>query len=337
MNKPLAVRLIFFALTFPVIFLAGCKKNDTSPKPVITITPPAQQNKIVYLDYLIGPNTYTLWTANYDGSGAQQVNIAMPAKVKLGGGLPKISLDDKNIYFNGISTVDNVSSIYSCDMTGNNVKLLVAGGNNGQAEIKGTYYTNQQGKILYGMVVNYAQYLWTANSDGSDQQQINVTLPVNSYVPSYSMLVPSLDGKTIFFIIYLADGNEFIYSCGVDGSKLTPVINDPSGYSYIIGAAFSTGQQSKIVYMNYKGSGQMMIANSDGSGAQAVNYTLPYPAATDVNPPAISPDGKTIFFNTTGLNGNEYGVYSCNIDGSNLKQLLTPSTQYHAFFIGQAF
>jgi hypothetical protein len=337
MNKLLVARLTLFALAFSVIFLAGCKKNGTSPKPPITIAPPAQQNKIVYLDYLNGPNTYTLWTANYDGSGAQQINIAMPTKIKLGGGLPKISLDDKNIYFNGVSTVNNVSSIYSCDMNGNNVNLLVAGGNDGQAEISGTYYANQQGKILYGMIVNYAEYLWSANSDGSDQQQINVTLPVNAYVPASSLLVPSPDGKTIFFRLALANGNYFIYSCGVDGSKLTPVINDPSGYSYFIGAAFIVGQQSKIVYMNYKGSGQIMIANSDGSGAQAVSYTLPYPAATNVNPPAMSPDGKTIFFNTTGLNGNEYGVYSCNIDGSNLKQILTPPTRYDSYVIGQAF
>ncbi len=337
MNKLLTVRLTLVALAFSVIFMAGCKKSGTSPKPAITIASPAQQNQIVYLDYLNGPNTYTLWMANYDGSGAQQVNITMPANVKLGGGLPKISLDDKNIYFNGISTVNNVSSIYSCDMNGDNVKLLVAGGNDGLAAISGTYYANQQGEILYGMVANYAEDLWTANSDGSDQQQINVTLPVNAYVPASSLLVPSPDGKTIFFRLALADGNYFIYSCGVDGSKLTPVINDSSGYSYFIGASFTAGNQAKIVYMNYKGFGQIMIANSDGSGAQAVNYTLPYPAATDANPPAISPDGKTIFFNTIGLNGNEYGVYSCNIDGSNLKQLLTPPTRYDSFVIGQAF
>lgn len=337
MNRPLFTRLILSASVCAVIFVTGCKKNNASSGPVNIITFPAQQNKIVYLDYLNGPDTYTLWTANYDGLDAQQVNIAMPANVKLGGGPPKISPDDKKIYFNGLSTVSYISSVYSCDMDGSNVQLVVTGGANGAAAISGDYYANGQGKILYSMGFNYARDPWTANSDGSAQQQINVTLPPNTYIPNWSLMVPSPDGKTIFFTLALADGNYFIYSCGIDGSKLTPVVNDPSGYEYIIGSAFTAGGQSKIIYINFKGSGQIMIGNSDGSGAQAVNYKLPYPAFTDSAPPSISPDGKTIFFNAVGLNGNEYAVYSCNIDGSNLKQLLTPTTSLDYLIIGQAF
>lgn len=337
MNKTLVVHFALFATVFMVISLAGCKKNSTLSNPGNSLTPPAQQNKIVYLDLLNGPNTYTLWTANYDGSNAQQVNITMPANVKLGSGSPKISLDDKKIYFNGISTLNNVSNIYSCDLDGSNVQLLVAGGAAGLPGIGGTYYENQQGKILYRMVENYAQNAWTANSNGSNQQQINITLPNNAYIPAKSALAPSPDGKTIFFTLALANGNFYIYSCGIDGSKLTPVINDPSGYYYIMGSAFTIGKQSKIVYINYKGPSQIMVANLDGSGAVAVNYSLPYPATTDSAAPGISPDGKTIFFNATGLNGNGYGVYSCNTDGSNLKQILTPPTRYDYFIIGQAF
>jgi len=336
MTKSLPSNLILFVLAICGIF-TGCKKNSPSPKPTTTITPPAQQNKIVYLDYLIGPSTYTLWASNYDGSSAQQVNIALPANVKLGGGLPKISLDDKSIYFDGISTISNASSIYSCDMTGGNVKLLVAGGNAGLAGIMGAYYANQQAKILYAVYANYAEEIWTANADGSNQKQINVVLPANSYIPSMTQLVTSPDGKTVFFRLSLASGNHYIYSCGIDGSNLTPVANNASDYSYYMGSAFIAGQQAKIVYINSKGSGKIMIANIDGSGAQTVNYTLPYPASTGIDPPMISPDGKTIFFNAFGLNGNEYAAYSCNTDGTNLKQILNPATGYDVFLIGQAF
>jgi Tol biopolymer transport system component len=338
MTKPLALSLTLFVLATIIIF-AGCKKSSSSPKPT-TITQPTQQDKIVYLDLLNGPNTYTLWTANYDGSGAQQVNIAMPANVKLGGGLPKISLDNKYIYFEGISTVSYVGSIYSCDMTGGNVKLLVAGGNGGSfgsADIMSAYYANQQEKILYAVYANYAETIWTANTDGSGQQQINVALPVNSYIPSLTQLAPSPDGKTIFFRLSLANSNSYIYSCGIDGSNLTPVAHNASDYSYYMGSVFTAGQQTKIVYINSKGSAQIMIANTDGSGATTVNYTLPQPASTSINPPMISPDGKTIFFSAYAVNGNGYAAYSCNTDGTNLKQILSPATRNDAFLIGQAF
>lgn len=341
MNKFLSIRLLLFTFSIVTLFSTGCKKTSTPP---VSITPPRapQQGKIVYFSYTMGPNTYEIWTANYDGSNAGKVNITLPANVKLSGNsTPKISWDNKKIYFNANLTDGGLnilgSGLYSCDIDGSNTQQLVSGDANGIPVISGAYYEGQQGKFLFEKIVNGVSDIYSANLDGSGQQKINVVLPINAYIPSGRPVVISPDGKTILFTVSLTNSEFYIYSCSVKGGNIQQITNGTSGYSFFMGDSYTQGGQQTILFSNYAGFSTIHTANLDGSNAQKINITLPAEASIDVSGPKISPDGKTIFFNTTGLNGLEYGVYSCNIDGSNLKQILQPASRYELFFVGEAF
>jgi Tol biopolymer transport system component len=334
------MRFALLILSLAAIFFTNCKKAELHP--IIsgsTITLPAQQNKIIYLDLLVGANTYTMWVANYDGSGAAQINVSLPAGVSLSGNsAPKWSSNDKKIYFN--AAANSLFNIYSCNFDGSGVQLVVAGDSGMPAIIEGTYYTNQQSKILYAKKINYASQIWTANADGTSGQQINLSLPGNEWVsalfPAFQFVL-SPDNKTVFFTLSTTNGSYYIYSCDISGGSLNPVMINPSGYQYSIGGSYNIAQQGKIVYVDFKGSGLIMTANLDGTGAQPVDIKLPEDVYMDNFPPKVLPDGNRLFFNTLSADGSDYGIYSCNIDGSDLQLIVIPASQLDFFTIGQAF
>lgn len=76
---------------------------------------------------------------------------------------------------------------------------------------------------------------------------------------------------------------------------------------------------------------EIWTANYDGSNQKKVNLQLPSGVALDGLSPTLSPDGKTIFFNVLGApKGNLDGsdIYSCNIDGSNVKKVISHGDTY---------
>ena len=89
-------------------------------------------------------------------------------------------------------------------------------------------------------------------------------------------------------------------------------------------------QLGKIVYTDFdsssnNSSSKIWIANYDGSNPTRITISLPngdVVAPTDGGSSLsarLSPDGKTLFF--TSYAGY---IYSCGIDGSNLKRITTP-------------
>ena len=103
-------------------------------------------------------------------------------------------------------------------------------------------------------------------------------------------------------------------------------------------------QLNKIVYtiqdsINQGYSYCIFIANYDGSSSAKVNINLPsgvklYTLSlnggmvnyTTSQLTKLSPDGKTLFFRAFNTNLNTAGIYSCYIDGSNVKKVLDSST-----------
>lgn len=93
-----------------------------------------------------------------------------------------------------------------------------------------------------------------------------------------------------------------------------------------------TALQNKLIYtvFNYSTGQTIWTSNYDGTNPTQVPITLPTNISfNNVNGNAdakLSPDGQKIFFivvnNSTG--GNE--IYSCDINGSNLQQVFSPST-----------
>lgn len=76
--------------------------------------------------------------------------------------------------------------------------------------------------------------------------------------------------------------------------------------------------------------GEIWIANTDGSSLQKVNITMPAGTVISIHDPKLSPDAKTIYFNGFSVanhaTSSPWHVYSCNIDGSNLKPIIDDSS-----------
>ena len=81
----------------------------------------------------------------------------------------------------------------------------------------------QQGKIFFIKSVSNEEQIWTANYDGTNQQEINLTLPTGTSIDGISSISP--DRKTIF--VAVADGStDDIYTCNVDGSNLKKILSN---------------------------------------------------------------------------------------------------------------
>lgn len=69
---------------------------------------------------------------------------------------------------------------------------------------------------------------------------------------------------------------------------------------------------------------EVWLANYDGTGQSRVNFELPEEISTPVDLKAMfSPDEKTVFI--AFYNYGNAGIYSCNIDGSNMKRVINGS------------
>jgi hypothetical protein len=98
----------------------------------------------------------------------------------------------------------------------------------------------QQNKIIFtkniplvGTPGEYFGQIWAANYDGTNQQQINITLPAGLFVSYQPFIKLSPDQKTIFF--YVDDAKQDkngpgFYSANIDGTNAKLIIaNDGTG------------------------------------------------------------------------------------------------------------
>ena len=88
----------------------------------------------------------------------------------------------------------------------------------------------QVGKIIFlkRVTEGSAMEIWLANYDGSNQSKVNVTFP-NGFEPTSVSISP--DHQSIFIIAWNNGGKGNIYSCKVDGSSLTKIID---GLNYTV-------------------------------------------------------------------------------------------------------
>jgi Tol biopolymer transport system component len=100
-------------------------------------------------------------------------------------------------------------------------------------------------------------------------------------------------------------------------------------------------QLNKIVYLSKHGTGsELWIANYDGTNKTKVNYSLPSGLIIDfVYGVRLSPDGKKLFFSasTDGFGETADGIYSCNVDGSNVTKIITSTNSTDSLHIGGAY
>ncbi len=315
-------KLIIVFLLLPLIFIAGCKKNNLNPNNT------ANTGKILFTHssiFNISASNDGIYTINMDGTGQQKLNINLPEKFYIyNNAASKASPDKKLIIFSGYDANYFNGNIYTCNANGSNFKKIINGGNNLICLISDTYTIQQQQKVFY-IKVNEANYLdldyevWTANIDGSNPTEIKIALPW--YLSKFGNEPPKIspDGSTILFCaISSLDGNLGIYSCDGYGNNVQLVVGGKVSTYFTLGGTYILQQQTKILYLVTDNTSQnFVIANLDGTNQTIVNIKMPQNVGGQLNPPKLSTDGKTVFFAAS-----QTGIYACNIDGSNLKLIM---------------
>jgi hypothetical protein len=99
----------------------------------------------------------------------------------------------------------------------------------------GTISTQNFDIIIFSRNGDKENEFWTAKHDGTNQKKITIpSLPTTEAI-SKDQLRLSPDGKKFFFKIYYYPNNtginEKLYSCNIDGSGLTKLIDDVAGFS----------------------------------------------------------------------------------------------------------
>jgi hypothetical protein len=114
--------LFVFALA-GILFQISCSNSDNTNQTQNT----SQLNKIIYSKH-VGAEIQ-IWTCNYDGTSQTQIPIALPANVIVNNNnsqaTPRLSPDGQSVFFVALNMTTSLYSVYSCDITGNNLQEIV--------------------------------------------------------------------------------------------------------------------------------------------------------------------------------------------------------------------
>jgi len=115
--------LSVFALA-GILFQISCSNSENS-NPQKTTT---QLNKIIYSKQV--GSDIQIWTCNYDGTNQTQIPITLPANLIVNNNnsqaTPRLSPDGQTVFFVVLNTTTSLWSVYSCDITGNNLQQVVS-------------------------------------------------------------------------------------------------------------------------------------------------------------------------------------------------------------------
>lgn len=98
----------------------------------------------------------------------------------------------------------------------------------------GTISTQNAGLLVFAKVGDKANEFWTAKFDGSSQTKITLTISATAEIVKESIKI-SPDGKKLFLVLNLNPtlpaSLDAIYSCNIDGSGLTKLVDNIGEFS----------------------------------------------------------------------------------------------------------
>jgi len=101
-----------------------------------------QLNKIVFKKFFVSGiiETQEIWTANYDGTNSNKVNLTLPATLVLNDeNGTRLSPDGQLIFFTVKELATGLNHIYSCKIDGSNLKKVIDGAGTKYIETGGAY------------------------------------------------------------------------------------------------------------------------------------------------------------------------------------------------------
>ena len=196
-------------------------------------------------------------------------------------------------------------------------------------KVKDSSTTNPQIIYMMGDTLGSPNaQLWSVATDGTGNKKIAINIPANLHFVLYSDIAAEVSPDSKSMVLALRNSDEtiaYFYKCNIDGSGLQPIPN-ANGEFYL-----QTYINAKsILYWkdvdNGSYNGELWKINTDGTGNQKINISLPNNVAFgDGKFAKVTADGKTIFFSTFGGSSSS-SIYKCNIDGSGLTLITTNYT-----------
>ncbi|MFD0792687.1 TolB family protein [Mucilaginibacter litoreus] len=162
-----------------------------------------------------------------------------------------------------------------------------------------------------------ADELWQINDDGTNNHQINISLPNGWQLDDEDMAEVSNDGKTIVFLASAENTSKYaMYKCNVDGSNVQPILTNVDNGLALQG--FINNNTVLFWQANSNYDYELYSVNLDGGNKKKINISLPEDISLgDEELAKVTSDGKTIVFLTQHKSTEAPSVYKCNIDGSN--------------------
>lgn len=133
MKKLLLSSIVLLTFSTSIaVFEVSCKKESFADTRNSNISV-SQQNKIIYTKNILlkgsqGAYYAEIWSANYDGSNANKINIDLPTGLFIEySTFVKISPDQKTIFFRvgDVNEDNNGTGFYSANIDGSNPKLVI--------------------------------------------------------------------------------------------------------------------------------------------------------------------------------------------------------------------
>jgi Tol biopolymer transport system component len=158
--------------------------------------------------------------------------------------------------------------------------------------------------------------IWTMEPDGSRQTQLS---ECTARAPGWSP-----DGGMLAFYGVCPGGPGGLWAMRADGSGAHPILENSLDFGFVPSSAAVQGPRwspdgRRLVFMLGDGGGVIATVNADGSNRALVPRPDEF---NDEHHPDWSPDGSSIAFFRTGIDGDS--IWAMNPDGSG-RQMLRPA------------
>jgi Tol biopolymer transport system component len=220
--------------------------------------------------------------------------------------------------------------IYTMNPDGNDVRQLTNLGNDNSASWESWSPDGKQIVFCEFPVPDFNGQLWIMDADGKNQHLILAEHGITEERPTFSP-----DGRTIVFSrgydVLPDSGRPLIvqlYSISTDGNRLTQITKHTTLGVHDFGPKFSPG--GKTLFFQADQAGGILDAiysisvNEDDSPQQIT------PAAIAGRRPDISPDGKTITFQTHCCSPQNQTIAVISTRGTGMRELTHNGNDYDA-------
>ncbi len=324
-------------LSAVIVSFTGCKKENNKEAEI----PKDPNIDILYRKKIKNASGNELWITHIDGTNNGKMGINLPeGYVPYSKDMAEISKDGYTLLVMAYKPSLDQFTIFKSGLNGFNPEPV---GSLNQGENMGIIGWADNASIIYSRHSSRdGRELWRINTDGSNRQKINITLPFNTYFGEQELArVTPGNTPTIVFTALVGDNvNQVIYyalyKCNLDGSNLKQITTIEPGYTMAIqdlpgGTSVLYRRAGSTVNTN-----ELWQVNLDGTNKRKLNVALPAGVSLSYEEMAkTSADGSKLFVLTTtdsqsnNYNGHE-AIYSADINGSNVKLVTQITNGYSA-------